>query len=70
MSKTITVRLPAELADWLEKESMEAGISRSRIVKQHLESAKAASGKQQFMRLAGRLRRPKELSRRKGFSPR
>lgn len=67
MGHTITVRLDPELAAWLEEESRKTGVPQGRIVRQQLERAKAGST-QRFMRLAGRVRGPKDLSARKGFS--
>jgi hypothetical protein len=67
MSHTITVRLDPELAAWLEEESKKTGVPQGRIIRQQLERAKAGSA-QRFMRLAGRVQGPKNLSARKGFS--
>jgi hypothetical protein len=67
MSHTITVRLTPELAEWLEATSKESGLPQGRIVRQQLEKAKASADKR-FMRLAGSIEGPRDLSRRKGFS--
>ena len=67
MGHTITVRLDPELAAWLEQEPKKTGVPQGRIIRQQLERAKAGST-QRFMRLAGRVRGPKNLSSRKGFS--
>jgi hypothetical protein len=67
MSHTITVRLTKELAAWLEETAAESGVSQGKIVRDQLEQAKAR-GTRSFMRLAGTVRGPKDLSRRKGFS--
>ncbi len=68
MGNTITIRLPEELADWLEEEASKTGVSQGRIIREELERAKANASNQPFMRLAGAVRGPKNLSSRKGFS--
>lgn len=69
MSHTLTVRLTRELADWLESTSKRTGVPQGRIVREQLERARAASPGRGFMRLAGAVRGPRDLSTRKGFSP-
>ena len=68
MGHTITVRLTKELAEWLERAAAKAGISQGRLVREQLEKARAAAAQQSFLRLAGVVRGPKDLSSRKGFS--
>jgi predicted transcriptional regulator len=68
MSQTITVRLTKELAAWLEQVAARTGLSQGRIIRDQLERAKADSSGQAFMRLAGSVRGPRDLSSRKGFS--
>ena len=68
MSQTLTIRLSKELAAWLEETAAKTGVPQGRIVRDQLEQAKARSATQSFMRLAGTVRGPKELSSRKGFS--
>ena len=68
MSRTISVRLTKELADWLEDTARRTGVSQSEIVRQQLEKTKASGEARPFMRLAGSVRAAKDLSRRKGFS--
>ena len=68
MGQTITIRLTKDLAQWLEETSQRAGVPQSRIVREQLEKARAASATQSFLRLAGSVRGPKDLSSRKGFS--
>jgi hypothetical protein len=68
MGHTITVRLTRELADWLEEQAATTGVPQGKIVRDQLEKAKATGARQPFMRLAGRVRGPKDLSARKGFS--
>lgn len=67
MGQTITIRLTKDLAQWLEETSQRAGVPQSRIVREQLEKARAASATQSFLRLAGSVRGPKDLSSRKGF---
>jgi hypothetical protein len=47
---------------------MRAGVPQSRIVREELEKARAARGARAFLRLAGAVRGPRDLSSRKGFS--
>ena len=68
MSHTITIRLSKELATWLEDVAAQSGLPQGKIVRDQLEKAKATSARQSFMRLAGSVRGPKDLSSRKGFS--
>jgi hypothetical protein len=67
MGNTLTVRLGAELADWLDRAALESGVSRGAVVRTELEKARKTS-KQPFMRLAGAMDGPADLSTRKGFS--
>ncbi len=68
MSHTITVRLTRELSEWLEETAARTGISQGQLVREQIEKAKAATANRAFMRLAGSVRGPRDLSRRKGFS--
>jgi len=68
MSHTISVRLSKELAAWIEQAAIRSGVSQGKIVRDQLEQARARSSQQAFMRLAGVVRGPRDLSRRKGFS--
>ena len=67
MSHTITVRLTKEIAAWLEDTAARTGRPQSRIIREQLERARA-SERQAFLKLAGRLSGPRDLSARKGFS--
>jgi hypothetical protein len=67
MSNTLTIRLPADLAEWLERTARTSGVSRGRIVRMELERARK-SPKKPFLRLAGAVEGPTNLSMRKGFS--
>jgi hypothetical protein len=68
MSQTITVRLGKELSSWLEETSARTGLSQGQIVRNQLEKAKTTKVDKPFMRLAGIMRGPKDLSQRKGYS--
>jgi len=68
MSHTITVRVPKELAAWLEQVAAKTGVPQGKIVRDQLEKAKTGSPRQSFMRLAGSVRGPRDLSSRKGFA--
>jgi predicted transcriptional regulator len=67
MSHTITIRLDKQLAEWLAEVARRTGVPQGRIVRDQLEKARAASSRQAFMRLAGSVRGPRDLSSRKGF---
>lgn len=68
MRQTITIRLSKELAVWLEDTAGKGGVSQGKLVRNQLEKARTHNGGQAFMRLAGAVRGPKNLSKRKGFS--
>lgn len=68
MSQTLTIRLTKDLSEWLEETAARTGASQGQLVREQLEKARAASGNRPFMRLAGSVRGPRNLSRRKGFS--
>jgi hypothetical protein len=68
MSQTITVRLTKDLAEWLEEAAARTGLSQGRIIRDQLQRARAAQSSRPFLHLAGAIRGPKDLSRRKGFS--
>ena len=57
-----------QLAAWLAATAERTGLSQGRIVREQLEKAKASGGGRAFMRLAGSIRGPRDLSSRKGFS--
>jgi hypothetical protein len=68
MSHTITVRLTEELAVWLQEVAARTGLPQGKIVREQLEKARSADSRQGFMRLAGSIRGPRDLSSRKGFT--
>ena len=55
MRKTITVRVPDELADWLSTTAEKTGVPQGWIVREQLERARRAE-KRPFLRLAGAIR--------------
>jgi hypothetical protein len=68
MSQTITVRLTAELAEWLHETARQTGLPAGRIIRRQLERAKSEAGSQQFLRHAGKISGSPDLSSRKGFT--
>ncbi len=68
MSQTITIRLTKDLSEWLEKTATRTGMSQGQLIREQLEKARAANANRSFMRLAGSVRGPRNLSHRKGFS--
>jgi len=68
MSQTLTIRLDKDLSSWLEKTASRTGLSQSQIVREQLKKARAAKSEKPFMRWAGIINGPKNLSSRKGFS--
>jgi hypothetical protein len=67
MSHTLTIRLNKELAAWLEETSRRTGLPQGHIVREQLERARGAAPGRAFLRLAGVIRGPRDLSTRKGF---
>ena len=68
MGHTISVRLSEELAAWLEETAARNGVSQGKLIRDQLEKARASGEAQGFLRLAGAVDGPEDLSRRKGFS--
>ena len=67
MGHTITVRLTEKLAAWLKQTATRTGLPQGRIIRDQLERA-IQDSERPFMRLAGSLDGPRDLSSRKGFS--
>jgi predicted DNA-binding protein len=67
MRNAITVRLPEELAEWLEATAAKTGVSQGKFIREQLEKARVVE-ERPFLRLAGRIAGPANLSARKGFS--
>ena len=67
MGNTLTVRLPEDLAKWLDDAARKSGVPRGRIVRTALERTRESEDRP-FMRLAGTIAGDRRLSQRKGFS--
>jgi len=68
MSDTITIRLTPELAAWLRATARKTGMPMGRLVRDQLELAKRETGDKPFLRYAGVMSGPPDLSSRKGYS--
>jgi predicted transcriptional regulator len=68
MGHTITIRVDKALAEWLEETARRTGRSQGEIVREQLHRARAQKGERRFLRLAGCIDGPADLSSRKGFS--
>lgn len=68
MSHTLTIRLTEELHDWLRETSRRTGVPVGRLIRERLENAKENDSDQPFLRYAGALSGPVNLSSRKGFA--
>jgi predicted transcriptional regulator len=70
MSHTLTIRLDDDLAAWLEETARRRGTSQSRLVREQIELARAwgSTPSQAFMRWAGAVSGPADLSSCKGFT--
>jgi hypothetical protein len=67
MRNTLTVRLPDGLAEWLQNTAARSGVSQGQIIRDTLEIARSKE-ERPFMRLAGVVSGPADLSSRKGFA--
>ena len=70
MGNTLTVRIDDELNSWLEQTARKQGVSKGSLVRIQLKKGRDQVGQQAFMRLAGTMTGPKDLSSRRGFSKR
>ena len=61
------VRLPDELDEWLTAAAKRSALPRGQIIRERLEQARKEE-RQPFLRLAGIMPGPRDLSNRKGFS--
>ena len=68
MSTTLSICLSEDMARWVEEEARAAGRSQGSLVKEALEKARQSKQTKQFMKLAGSVDGPKDLSQRKGFT--
>lgn len=64
----LTLRVPEDLAGWLAELSRQTGIPVGRLIREQLEKARQEEKEPAFMRHAGSLSGPRDLSARKGFS--
>jgi Ribbon-helix-helix protein, copG family len=64
----LTFRLPEEMAEWLARKSRDTGIPVGQLIREQLEKARAQQNEPVFMRHAGKIHGPRDLSSRKGFS--
>jgi hypothetical protein len=67
ISNTITVRIPSDLAEWLTETAHKTGLPKGKIIRDELERTRKSES-QPFLRLAGVVSGPTNLSARKGFS--
>jgi len=67
MGHTISVRLPDDLAEWLDQTARKTGVPKGRIIREELEKARNSADRP-FMRWAGAGTGPPDLSSRKGYS--
>jgi predicted DNA-binding protein len=67
MGNTITIRLPEDLAEWVNKTAKQTGVSQGKLIRDQLEKARMAE-ERPFLRLAGKVSGARDLSVRKGFS--
>ena len=68
MSNTLSVRLDKTLAAWIARVAKRTGVSQGQIVRDQLEKARSEDQSRRYMRLAGTVDGPRDLSTRKGFS--
>ncbi len=68
MGDTITIRLTPELATWLKSTARKTGVPVGRLIRDQLERAKQETGDKPFLRYAGVMSGPADLSSRKGYS--
>jgi predicted DNA-binding protein len=67
MSNTLTVRLPEDLLKRLRKKAQRMGLPVNRVVRESLESS-LTNEEPAWMKYAGTMSGPKDLSSRKGYS--
>jgi hypothetical protein len=68
MGSTLTVRIDDDLEAWIRQTAEKRGISKGELVRDQLQRGRKSAGERPFMRLAGTVSGPKDLSARKGFS--
>ncbi|MCP5522280.1 MAG: ribbon-helix-helix protein, CopG family [Verrucomicrobiales bacterium] len=67
MSSTLSIRLPDDLVRWLRETSKRTGQPQGELIRIQLEKARAASEEKPWMRWAGVIDGPSDLSCREGF---
>ena len=68
MGRTLTVRIDDDLDRSIKETARKRGISMGKVVRDQLAAGREKRGERSFMRLAGALSGPRDLSTRKGFS--
>jgi len=68
MEDTITIRVTSDLSAWLKSTARKTGIPVSRLIREQLERAKRETGEKPFLRYAGIMSGPPDLSSRRGYS--
>lgn len=68
MGNAITVRLDEETAEWLAEAARKSGVSQGKIIRDQLARLRQGKGEKPFMRWAGSVAKPADLSSRKGFA--
>jgi predicted DNA-binding protein len=68
MSNTLTVRLPDDLLNRLKEKSRRTGLPLGRVVRESLESTLNNEIEPIWMKYAGTVNGPRNLSSRKGYS--
>lgn len=68
MSNTLTIRLPEDLLKRLRERSRRTGLPVGRVVRESLETALEKENEPAWLKYAGTMSGPKNLSSRKGYS--
>jgi Ribbon-helix-helix domain len=68
MEDTITIRITSDLSTWLKATARKTGVPVSQLIRDQLERAKRETGDKPFLRHAGSISGPPDLSSRKGYS--
>ena len=70
MRNTLSIRLPKELAHWVQQTAEQTGLTQGEVVRQQLEKARSNTANKPWMALAGAVRGSRDLSMREGFGKR
>lgn len=68
MSNTLTVRLPEDLLKRLREKSRRTGLPVGKVVRESLETTLGKENEPVWLKYAGTMSGPKNLSSRKGYS--